>query len=137
LVVLTFGIVVKNAGSGKTVDKLEIFREDALSHSRKSIDTSIRRLIADLNKAGHETQSSCQGKRRRYDVITHNHCNHAFITFMPFVPNQFRRAIKRAGLKIFNGDMSITSLDGSEANWEDIFQKNKAFETRIRQAFKL
>jgi hypothetical protein len=47
----------------------------------KPIDPLLSELIADLNRAGFETFSSCQGKTCLEDYEHNRHCEHSFISF--------------------------------------------------------
>ncbi len=118
-------------------ERLSILNEAEILNKGTTIDLEIRQLVADLNKAGHETDSSCQGKRNQDDVLYHGHCNHAYVGFQYPVPIKLRRKANKMGLNVYNGNLAIASLDGFETTWEEIFRKNKAFESRVRELFNI
>ncbi len=118
-------------------DRLSILQEVEILNKGTTIDPEIAQLITDLNKAGHETDSSCQGKRNQDDVLHHGHCNHAYVGFQYPVPINLRRKANKMELNVYNGNLAIAALDGFETTWEEIFRKNKAFEARMRELFQV
>ena len=108
------------------------------SMAREKIDPLLKKLIADLNKAGFTTNSSCQGKTCQEDYEEDRHCEHSFISFTDETVLSKRRAkARKLGLFIYNGDVSITALSGRETKAEIVFKRNLSFVPKMRELFKL
>ena len=106
--------------------------------AREKIDPLLKKLVADLNKAGFITNSSCQGKTCPDDYENDRHCEHSFISFTDDTVLRKRRAkAKKLGLYIYNGDISITALSGRETKAESIFKRNLSFVPKMRELFDL
>lgn len=106
--------------------------------SKKSIDFLIRALVADLNQAGFETFSSCQGKTCLEDFEKNRHCDHSFISFQDETILSKRKAkAKKLGLYVYNGNYSVTALSGHEIKPETIIARNVSFVANMRALFNL
>jgi hypothetical protein len=106
--------------------------------AKNKLDPLLRELIADLNKAGFSTDSSCQGKTCLEDFERTRHCDHSFISFEDDQVLLRRRAkARKLGLYIYNGNYSITALSGRETKVETLLARNRGFVGRMRELFNL
>ena len=106
------------------------------ARSADEIDPLLRDLVRELNAAGHETWSSCQGKTCPEDFAAGRHCDHSFLTFTE-LPRRIRSRARRLGLYVYNGGTSISGLTGDEVTQEDIIRRNLAFSALVRKLFEL
>src|ERR1043165_2495377 len=87
---------------------------------RSRRDHRIAKLLSDLNAAGFRTTSSCQGKTCGRDFKERRHCDHSFITFVDKLSSARQRRASVLGLHVYNGGMSVSALDRTEATQEEV-----------------
>lgn len=92
-----------------------------------AVDERIRALIVDLNTAGWETCSSCQGRTCQSDYERDRHTEHAFITFSNDIPAPLRRKAQRCGLVVWNGNITVSPV------YEDDRRRHRTI--RARQTY--
>jgi hypothetical protein len=99
------------------------------------IDPLISKLIEDLNDAGYDTFSSCQGKRCIEDFECDSHCDYAFISFCR-LPHCIKQKARELGLIVYNRGLSISSQQEKRAA-QSYISDNLIFEDKIRLLFGL
>lgn len=110
----------------------------ALKAAGDEIDPLIREVVTELNAAGYQTFSSCQGRTCAEDMNADKHCFHSFVSFTnPDLLQGRKSKLKEAKLYVYNGGLSVTPLTGRETDLEVVFQRNLSFSDKLRQAFDL
>ena len=104
---------------------------------KMNIDRRIVSLVRDLNKAGFSTWSSCQGKTQLQNFYKETHCDHSFISFDKALNTKMKARIKKCGLYVYNGDVSVSALSGRETREGTVVERNLMFETKMRKAFRI
>ncbi len=99
------------------------------------IDPSIRKLIEDLNDAGYDTFSSCQGKRCIEDFECDSHNDFAFVSFC-HLPRRISRRASDYGLRVYNRGLSLAPFQ-KNGDPDAFMKSNGEFEQRMRLLFDL
>lgn len=99
-----------------------------------TIDKNLRALIADLNAAGWETCSSCQGRTSIGDYQRERHTEHAFVSFNTDIPVRLRRRAKRYGLEFWNGNTGVSPIYADDSK-RTFMTRNREFPDAVRKLF--
>lgn len=106
--------------------------------NKSTVDPLIADVVAEINAAGFETYSSCQGKTVIEDWYTDSHCVHSFLSFgSGLILYRRRKKIKELGLRIYNGNTSVTALSEGDEDCEVVMRKNRTFPDKLRKLFNL